>query len=216
MVILLNKKDGGMMNNNAMYKISYGLFVITANENGFDNGCIINTAQQVTADPNRISVTVNKSGKTHDMIKTTGAFNISIISEEADFELFRHFGFQSGKDINKFENYENAKRAANGIMYITKGINSYISAKVINEVDLGTHTLFIAEVTDADMISDAASATYAYYHSSIKPKPQEKKSKKTVWRCKVCGYEYKGEELPEDFICPLCKHPASDFEKVEA
>lgn len=203
------------MNNNAMYKLSYGLFVITANENGFDNGCIINTAQQVTTSPNRISVTLNKSGKTHDMIKNTGVFNISVISEDAYFELFKHFGFQSGANCDKFNGFEAAKRSENGIFYLTAGINSYISAKVIQEIDLGSHTMFIADVTDADIVSDVPSATYAYYHSNIKPKPQEKKSKKTVWRCKVCGYEYEGETLPEDFICPICKHPASDFEKAE-
>lgn len=208
-------KGGNFMNNNAMFKISYGLFVITAKENGFDNGCIINTAQQVTTEPNRISVTLNKSGKTHNMIKNTGVFNISVISEDAHFELFKHFGFQSGASCNKFDGFEAAKRSDNGILYITAGINSYISAKTIQEIDLGTHTMFIADVTNADIISDTLSATYAYYHSDIKPKPNEKKIKKTVWRCKVCGYEYEGEELPEDFICPLCKHPASDFEKIE-
>lgn len=203
------------MNNNAMYKLSYGLFVITANENGFDNGCIINTAQQVTTNPNRISVTLNKSGKTHDMIKNTGVFNISVISEDAYFELFKHFGFQSGANCNKFNGFEAAKRSENGIFYLTAGVNSYISAKVIQEIDLGSHTMFIADVTDADIVSEIPSATYAYYHSNIKPKPQKKESTKTVWRCKVCGYEYEGEALPEDFICPICKHPASDFEKAE-
>ena len=202
------------MNNNAMYKLSYGLFVLTANENGFDNGCIINTAQQVTTQPNRISITVNKNGKTHDMIKATGIFNISIISEDAYFELFKHFGFQSGVSCNKFDGFKAAERSENGVLYLTAGVNSYISAKVTQEIDLGTHTMFIAEVTDADMVSDVPSATYAYYHSNIKPKPQKKENAKTIWRCTVCGYEYEGEELPEDFICPLCKHPASDFEKV--
>lgn len=199
-----------------MFKLSYGLFIITARENDFDNGCIINTAGQVTDTPLQIAVTINKKSKTHDMIKNTGAFNLSVISEDADFELFKHFGFQSGSSVNKFDGYKSAKRAENGVMYITDGVNSYISAKVVQDVDLGTHTMFVAEVTDAEIISDAASATYAYYHSNIKPKPQEKKHKKTVWRCKVCGYEYEGEELPENFICPLCNHPASDFEKVES
>ncbi|MEZ3421865.1 MAG: flavin reductase [Eubacterium sp.] len=203
------------MNQSVMFKLSYGLFILTAKENGFDNGSVINTAQQLTDSPNRISVTVNKNGKTHDMIKNTGAFNISVLSEEADFDLIKHFGFQSGADCDKFDGYKNAKRGENGIMYITKGINSYISAKVIQEIDLGTHTLFIADVTDGEMLSDAPSATYAYYHSHIKPKPENKKITKTVWRCKVCGYEYVGEELPDDFICPLCKHPKSDFEKIE-
>lgn len=198
-----------------MFKLSYGLFIITAKENDFDNGSIINTAWQVTDTPLRLAVTVNKKSKTHDMIKNTGKFNISVISEEANFELFKHFGFQSGETVDKFEGYESAKRAENGVMYITKGVNSYISAKVVQVIDFETHTMFIAEVTDAEIISEAPSATYAYYHSNIKPKPQEKKNKKTVWRCIVCGYEYEGEELPEDYICPLCNHPASDFEKVE-
>lgn len=202
------------MNNDTMFKISYGLFIATANENGFDNGCIINTVQQLTSKPNRISVTLNKSGKTHDMIKSTGIFNVSIISEDAYFELFKHFGFQSGANCNKFEGFMAVERAENGVLYLTAGVNAYISAKVIQEIDLGTHTMFIAEVTDADVVSDIPSATYAYYHSNIKPKPQKKESEKTVWRCKVCGYEYEGENLPDDYICPLCNHPASDFEKV--
>ena len=202
------------MDNKAFYKMSYGLFVITAREDGFDNGCIINTAIQVTTTPNQISITINKNNKTHDMIKRTGIFNVSIISEEADFELFKHFGFQSGANVNKFEDYPYALRSENYLLYITKGTNAVISAKTVSEVDLGTHTMFIAEVTDAKVFSDTPAATYAYYHSNIKPKPQAKQTEKTVWRCKVCGYEYVGEELPEDFVCPLCKHPASDFEKV--
>ena len=203
------------MDNSAFYKLSYGLFILTTREDGLDNGCVINTAMQVTTTPNRISITVNKANKTHDMIKRVGIFNVSIISEDADFELFKHFGFQSGNNVNKFEDYPNALRSENYLLYITKGTNAVISGRVVEEVDLGTHTMFIADVTDAKTFSDAPAATYAYYHSSIKPKPQKRETKKTVWRCAVCGYEYEGEELPEDFICPLCKHPASDFEKVE-
>lgn len=204
------------MDNGAFFKLSYGLFILTTREDGLDNGCVINTAMQVTTTPNRISITVNKANKTHDMIKRVGIFNVSIISEEADFELFRHFGFQSGNSVNKFEDYPYALRSENYLLYITKGTNAVISAQVAQEVDLGTHTMFIADVTDAKVFSDAPAATYAYYHSNIKPKPQKRETKKTVWRCTVCGYEYEGEELPEDFICPLCKHPASDFEKIEA
>ena len=204
------------MDNSAFYKLSYGLFILTTREDGLDNGCVINTAMQVTTTPNRISITVNKANKTHDMIKRVGIFNVSIISEEADFELFKHFGFQSGNTVNKFEDYPYALRSENYLLYVTKGTNAVISGKVVEEVDLGTHTMFIADVTDAKVFSDAPAATYAYYHSNIKPKPRKHETKKTVWRCSVCGYEYEGEELPEDFICPLCKHPASDFEKVEA
>ena len=205
------------MNKAAMYKLSYGLFVVTANRDGRDNGCITNTAIQVTSDPNRISLAVNKSNFTHDMIKDTGVFTVSVISEAASFELFKHFGFQSGRDVDKFADFNDCKRAENGTMIVTKGTNGYISAKVVNTVDLGTHTLFIADVTDMDVLADIPSATYTYYQENIKPKPEavgKTKDGQTVWRCKICGYEYVGEELPDDFICPICKHPASDFEKA--
>ena len=204
------------MDNKTMYKLSYVLFVLTAKDEK-DNGCITNTAIQVTSEPNRISLAVNKSNYTHDMIIKTGIFTVSIISEDADFELFKHFGFQSGRDVDKFEGFADCKRLENGTLAITKGVNGYICGKVINTVDLGTHTLFIADVTDMKVLSDTPSATYTYYQSNIKPKPQAASAEekgKTVWRCKICGYEYEGEELPADFVCPVCKHPASDFEKV--
>ena len=205
------------MNKKAMYNLTYGLFVLTANLNGKDNGCIINTAGQVTSEPNRISIAVNKANYTHDMIQETGIFNVSIISQAASFNLFKHFGFQSGRDTDKFEDLEGWGRAENGVGYIALGTNAYISAKVVSSQDLGTHTLFIAEVTDMEVLNSAPSATYSYYQKHIKPQPQDTGTApngKTVWRCTVCGYEYEGEELPADFICPLCKHPASDFEKV--
>lgn len=202
------------MDQKAMYKISYGLYVLTAKENGFDNGCIINTAGQVTSTPNRISIAVNKDNKTHDMVHATGIFNISILAEDTDFKTFQHFGFQSGKNVDKFDGYELKERSENGLYYITKGTNSYISGRVVQEVDLGTHTLFIADVTDASVLSDVPSVTYDYYQKNIKPKPEAPKAGKTVWVCKVCGYVYEGEELPADYVCPLCKHGAEDFEKV--
>ena len=205
------------MNKAAMYKLSYGLFVVTANRDGRDNGCITNTAIQVTSEPNRISLAVNKSNFTHDMIKDTGIFTVSVISEAASFDLFKHFGFQSGRDVDKFADFNDCKRAENGTMIVTAGTNGYISAKVVNTVDLGTHTLFIADVTDMDVLADVPSATYTYYQENIKPKPEavgKTTDGQTVWRCKICGYEYVGEELPDDFICPICKHPASDFEKA--
>lgn len=204
------------MNKKAMYNLTYGLFVLTANLDGKDNGCIINTAGQVTSEPNRISIAVNKANYTHDIIQKTGIFNVSIISEAASFDLFKRFGFQSGRDADKFEGLEGWGRAENGVAYIATGTNAYISAKVVSSQDLGSHTLFIAEVTDMEVLSSVPSTTYAYYQENIKPKPQAagtSPSGKTVWRCTVCGYEYEGEELPADFICPLCKHPASDFEK---
>ena len=205
------------MDMKAMYKLSYGLFVLTAKRGEKDNGCITNTAIQVTSEPNRISIAVNKANYTHDMVLETGKFNVSIISEKADFDLFKHFGFQSGRDVDKFADFTDCARAENGIFYITKGTNAVISAEVEQCIDLGSHTLFIAKVTGLMVLDAASSATYEYYQNNIKPKPQAvgtTPTGQTIWRCRICGYEYVGEELPEDFICPLCKHPASDFEKV--
>lgn len=203
------------MDHKTMYQLTYGLFVLTSASEGRDSGCIINTAAQVTSEPNRISITVNKMNFTHDLVKQSGKFNISILSEKAGFETFRHFGFQSGREADKFSGYADCKRSANGLYYITAGTNGYISATVEQTLDLGSHTLFIASVDDMELLSDVPSATYAYYQSSIKPKPEKTApAGKTVWRCTVCGYIYEGEELPADFICPLCKHPASDFEKI--
>ncbi len=200
---------------NAMFKLSYGLFVLTAKDGDQDNGCIINTASQVTAEPNRITIAVNKHNHTHDMIRKTGVFNVSVLSQDAVFDTFKHFGFQSGRDTDKFADYADAKRSANGLYYLTKGTNALISGKVVEEKEFETHTLFIAEVTECLVLSDDPSVTYAYYFEHIKPKPQPTQEKQTGWVCKICGYVYEGEELPEDFICPLCKHPASDFEKLQ-
>lgn len=203
------------MNKKAIYNLTYGLFVLTARSGEKDNGCIINTAGQVTSSPNRISITVNKDNLTHDMVMESGKFNISILSEKASFDIFKHFGFQSGKTTDKFQGYSASKRSENGIYYITEGTNAYIRASVEQTIDLGSHTMFIAAVEDMEVLADEPSASYAYYQSSIKPQPEAKPSQgKTAWRCTVCGYIYEGEELPPDFICPLCKHPASDFEKV--
>lgn len=206
------------MDKKAMYSLSYGLFVLTAEENGKDNGCIINTAIQAASAPNQVSICVNKANYTHGMIERTGRFNISTISEKATFSLFQRFGFSSGKDTNKFQDYDDWFRGINGVTYVTEGTNAYISVKVTQTLDLGSHTLFVGEVTDMEVLSDAPSATYAYYMNNIKPKPEKVGTTpkgETIWRCRICGYEYVGEELPEDFICPICKHPASDFEKVQ-
>ncbi len=204
------------MDKKTMYKLTYGLFVLTSAVDGKDSGCIINTAGQVTSEPNRISIAVNKANFTHDLVKESGKFNVSILSEDASFDIFKHFGFQSGRDVDKFAGYADCKRSANGLYYVTAGINGYISATVEQSIDLGSHTLFIAAVDDMEVLSDTSSTTYSYYQSNIKPQPEKKavSGGKTVWRCTICGYEYEGEELPADFICPLCKHPASDFEKV--
>ena len=197
-----------------MYRLTYGLFVLTSRLDGRDSGCIINTAGQVTSEPNRISIAVNKANYTHDMLIRSGKFNVSILSESASFVTFQRFGFQSGRTVDKFADYDGCARSANGVLYVTEGTNAFISATVEQTIDLGSHTLFIAAVDDMEVLSDVPSATYAYYQSDIKPKPQKPATSKTVWRCTVCGYVYEGEELPADFTCPLCKHPASDFEKV--
>ena len=198
------------MDKNALFKLSYGLFVLTAKQDGKDNGCIINTVQQVTSDPMRISVTVNKANLTHDMVLSTGEFNVSVLTEDAVFWIFQHYGFQSGRDVDKFANLPEA-RTANGIRFVEGCTNAVISGKVIQTVDCGTHTLFIADVTEAKVLDNAPSVTYQYYFDHIKPKPEPAQQGK--WVCKICGYVYEGDTLPPDFICPWCKHGAEDFEK---
>ena len=205
------------MNQKVLNRLSYGLFVLTAKDEEKDNGCIINTAIQASSMPNQLSICVNKANLTHDMIVKTGKFTVSVISQDAGFDLFKHFGFQSGKDVDKFKNFEKCKRGENSIYYITEGTNAYISVNVSKTEDLGSHTMFIGEITDMEVLSETPSVTYDYYLKNIKPQPENVGTTtdgKTIWRCTICGYEYVGEELPEDFICPLCKHPASDFEKI--
>lgn len=198
----------------AMFKFSYGLFVLTAREEEKDNGCIINTAIQVTADPKQVSIAVNKTNYTCGMIERTGAFNLSFLNEAAKFDTFKHFGFQSGREVDKFADYVFGERADNGIMYVTEGTNAMISVKVNKTVDLGTHLMFIGEVTEEKVLNDIPSVTYQYYFDHIKPAP-ETKPKQKGYVCKICGYVYEGEELPADFICPLCKHGAEDFEPIQ-
>ncbi len=208
------------MDTKAMYKLSYGLFVCTAVKGEKKNGCIINTAIQVASDPNRISIAVNKANFTHDIIKETGKCNISVLSTEAKFDTFKHFGFQSGRDVDKFaaDYPESAYGIAdNGIPYIKEGTNAYFSLKVEQEVDLGSHTLFICEPEFMTVLSDASSCTYEFYQKNIKPKPEPVGTTpkgEIIWKCMICGYEYVGEDLPDDFICPICKHGKDDFEKI--
>ena len=203
------------MDKKSVYKLSYGLFVLTASEGNKDNGCIVNTVIQLTSDPMQIAVTVNKGNLTHDMIKNTGKFNVSVIDNTAPFELFKHFGFQSGRDSTKFgtpDSYKFApKYADNGLLYVSAYANAFMSGKVVKEIDLGTHTMFVAQMTDGEVLSDKPSMTYEYYLVSVKPRPEQKK---TGWVCKVCGYVYEGDVLPDDFVCPICKHGAADFEKI--
>ena len=198
---------------NAMFSLSYGLFVLTARDGAKDNGCIINTVTQLTDTPKRISIAVNKANYTHDMIQKTGVFNVSVLSNDAPFAMFQHYGFQSGRDVDKFAGVQGMARATNGVYYLPYCTNAFISARVTQTIEFETHTLFIADVTEARQLSDVPSMTYAYYFANVKPKPSKLKEQHG-WVCKICGYVYEGEELPADFICPLCKHGAEDFEKV--
>ncbi len=205
------------MDSKVLFNVQYGLFVLSSKSETKDNACIINTVTQVTANPERISIAVNKLNYTHDLILASKKFTVSIISEAANFELFKHFGFQSGKNVDKFANFDKVQRTENGTLAITEGTNSFISGNVINSVDVGTHTIFIADVVDMKKFNDIQSATYNFYQKNIKPAPApvgKTEDGKTIWRCEICGYEYVGEELPKDFICPICKHPASDFKKI--
>ncbi len=203
------------MDMKVMNKITYGLYVLTARCGNQFNGCIINTLAQVTTSPNRVSVTVNKGNFTEYMIRSSGRFNASMIDESADFSLFTHFGFQSGRWGNKFYDYA-LKKAENGLPIIEKGACAYLSCEVVQTVDLGTHTMFIADVADGEVISDKAPMTYAYYHANVKPKPAAASGGSTGerWVCNICGYIYEGH-LPDDFVCPLCKHGAADFTRMD-
>ena len=197
---------------NAMFKLSYGLFVLTAGSEK-DNGCIINTVTQITDSPKRISIAVNKANYTHDLILKSGAFNVSILDTNADFALFTRFGFQSGRDADKFAGLNSIARSENGLIYLTKMCNAFLSGKVIQTLDYGTHTVFIADVTEARLLENTPSMTYAYYFEHVKPKPNNLTTPHG-WICKICGYVYEGDELPADYVCPLCKHGVEDFERV--
>jgi len=199
----------------AMFKLSYGLFVLTTRDGAKDNGCIINTVTQITENPRRISMAVNKANFSCDLVLKTGEFNVSILAESAPFRVFEHFGFQSGRDTDKFAGCDDSIRMANGIRYLPKYTNSVISGKVMDAIDYGSHYLFIADITQAIVTSDEPSVTYQYYFDNIKPKPPSPKEKKEGYVCKICGYVYEGDPLPDDFICPLCKHGAADFEKIK-
>lgn len=189
---------------------TYGLFVLVAKDGDKDNGCIINTGIQVS--DGRISIAVNKAGLTHDMVLKTGKFNLCFIAEDAPFLVFEHFGMKSGRNIEKFDSCETENRTENGLLYLPKFINAVMSCEVIETVDSDTHTIFLADVTEAFKCSDIKSMSYSYYFDNVKPKPEAKEKK--VWRCSICNYEYDGEDLPEDFICPICHHGAEVFEKV--
>ena len=214
----------GFVDNAAMFKLSYGLFaLVTKGKDGRDNASINNSFFQVSDKPNLVMLSVNVANFSADTIRETGVFNISVLDETADFGTFKRFGFQSGRDAEKFVGFEDkVKRSANGLYYLTEQSNAFISCKVTETIECGNHVLFIAEITEAKVLNAVPSVTYAYYFANIKPKPMPvppktdpNAPKKYGWRCKICGYVYEGEELPPDYVCPLCKHPASDFEKVE-
>ena len=202
----VNKHDSS-----ALFKIGYGLYVVTSHDGKKDNGLIVNTVSQLTSNPQRISVTINKDNYSHHVIKQTGKMNVNCLSVDAPFKIFENFGFRSGRVADKFAEIE-PLRSDNGLAFLPRYINAFMSLSVVDYVDLGTHGLFICDVTESRVISDAETMTYAYYHSNVKPKPETKGKKGYV--CKICGYIHEGE-LPDDFVCPLCLHPASDFEPIK-
>jgi len=205
-----------MIDPKTMFKLSYGLFVLTTKDGEKDNGCITNTAIQISEKPRRISLAVNKANFSCEMLMKTGVFNVSILAENAPFSVFERFGFHSGRDTDKFSGIEGSHRTDNGVRYLPEFANAVISGRVVETSDNGSHILFVADVTQAMVISNERSVTYQYYFDHIKPKPKPQAEKKAGYVCKICGYVHEGDTLPDDFICPLCKHGASDFEKITA
>lgn len=198
----------------ALFKIGYGLYVVTTNDGIKDNGCIVNTVSQLTSSPLRVAVSINKDNYSYRTVQKTGKLNVNCLSKDAPFKVFEKFGFKSGRTIDKFADEEEpVMRTDNGLIFLTRYINAVMSLKVVDEVDLGTHGMFICEVTESRVMSETETMTYTYYQENVKPKPQTEGKKGYV--CKVCGYVYEGDELPEDFVCPLCKHGASDFEEIK-
>ena len=195
----------------ALFSIGYGLYVVTTNDGKKDNGCIVNTVTQVTSSPNRIAVTINKDNYTHHVVQQTGILNVNCLSVEAPFAVFEKYGFQSGRAVDKLADIEEL-RSDNGLRFLPQYINAFFSLKVENYMDLGTHGMFICSITEARVINKDETMTYTYYQNNVKPKPETEGKKGYV--CKVCGYVYEGDELPDDFVCPLCKHGAADFEKL--
>ena len=196
----------------ALFKIGYGLYVVTCREGEKDNGLIVNTVSQLTDNPVQVAVTVNKSNYSHGMIQRTSKLNVNCLSTEAPFKVFEAFGFQSGRDVDKFADCE-PNRSENGLVVLPRYINAYLSLEVEQYVDLGTHGMFICRVTEEKVVSDIETMTYSYYHKNVKPKPEAKGAKGYV--CTICGYVYEGAELPEDFVCPLCQHGAKFFEEIK-
>lgn len=196
----------------ALFKLGYGLYVVTTNDGARDNGLIVNTVTQVSSDPLCISVAISKQNHSHDSIRSSGKMNVNCLTETAPFALFRHFGFQSGKTVDKFADWPH-RRSENGLAVLTEHVNGVISLVTRQYVDLGSHGLFLCDVVEAQVLSQEPTMTYAYYHAKVKPRPAAD-AEKTGYVCRICGYVYRGDPLPEDFICPLCKHGAADFEKI--
>ncbi len=203
------------MDNKALYKLSYGVFMLATKSGDKVNGCITNTCIQAANSPVRVAISVLNSNYTCDLIKESGVFALSLLDQTCAFETIKHFGFQSGRDVDKFANL-NVPVDDNGIPYLGWGTCAVISAKVVDSMDLGSHTLFIAEVTDAKRLSDNEPLTYAYYQDNVKPKPEKPVEDRKIkgWRCKICNYVYEGSELPDDFLCPTCGHGKEDFEPI--
>ncbi len=222
------------LNQNALFQIGYGLYLVAANENGKDNACIVNTVMQVTQNPIRLLVSVSNQNLTHDMIKNTGKLTVSVLTEKTPFSVYSHFGYQSGKKVEKFEDFEDVTRCANGCYRLNRNSSAYFCGTVCDSFVLDTHTMFLVDVTAADIVSSQTPVTYDFYQKYVKQsyKPTVKKTgaetkneagdnsvkaeeKKTnSYVCKICGYVYEGDSLPEDYICPICKHGAADFEKL--
>lgn len=202
-----------MIDMNTLYQVGYGLYVVSARDGKKDNACIVNAFMQVSLTPTWLCLSVDKLNYTCEMIRKTGDFCVSMLTESTTFDTIRRFGFQSGRTLNKFSNYPEKQRAENGLLYLTKECNGFLTGKVLEERDCGSHIVFLADLTQAETINKDPSLTYAYYFKNIKPAPSKTKTK--GYRCKICGFVYEGEPLPDDYICPICKHPASDFEKIE-
>lgn len=202
------------MDNGALFKISYGLFVLGTAAEGKTNACMINTAMQVANDPTRISISVINKNYSAELLKKGGVFTVSMLDTTTKFEAIKYFGFQSGYKVDKLKDMP-MEKDANGVPYLTWNTCAVLSCKVVEQHDLGSHTVFVGEVVDAKILNNNTPLTYAYYQENIKPKEVVNMSKKIKgWRCKICGYVYEGAELPKDFVCPLCGHPAEDFEPI--
>ena len=205
------------MDKKALYSLSYGVFMLATKADGIANGCITNTCIQVANSPTRVAISVINANYTCELLKKSGLFTLSLLDESCSFDTIRYFGMQSGRDVDKLKDIPLPTDDA-GVPYMGWGACAVISGRVVQSIDLGSHTMFIAEVTDAKMLGDNAPMTYAYYQSEVKPKPEKKDTSRRIvgWRCKICGYVYEGEKLPEDYACPLCGHGPEDFEPVYA